>query len=236
MPGSMPVALVTGARTGIGRFLAEHLIAAGYQVVGCSREAADFGTDKYIHARTDVSDETQVVALLRTVRKSHGRLDVVLNCAAAASMNHTLLTPASTVERLMNTNVLGVFLVSREAAKLMRTRRFGRIVNFSSVAAPLRLEGQAVYAASKSAVVMLSQVMAREFADFGITVNVVGPAPTSTDMIRGVPKRKIESLISSMPIKRMGTFEDVANVVDFFLRAESAAITGQVIYLGGVTG
>lgn len=235
MPGSMPVALVTGARKGIGRFLSEHLLQAGYQVIGCSRQAADWQIQGYLHVQTDVSNETQVVALLRRIRKSHRRLDVVINSAGAASMNHTLLTPASTVERLMNANVLGAFLVSREAAKLMRRRHFGRIVTFSSVAAPMRLEGQAAYAASKSAVVTLSQVMAREFADFGITVNVIGPAPIPTDMIRGVPKTTIDRLISSMPIKRMGTFEDVANVVDFFLRAESSAITGQVIYLGGVT-
>jgi 3-oxoacyl-[acyl-carrier protein] reductase len=135
----------------------------------------------------------------------------------------------------MNTNVLGAFLVCRESAKLMRQRHFGRIVNFISVAAPMRLAGQAVYAASKYAVVGLSQVMAGELAEFGITVNVVGPSPIPTDMIRGVPKDKIERLAESMPISRMSTFEDVANVVDFFLRSESGAITGQVIYLNGVT-
>lgn len=98
----------------------------------------------------------------------------------------------------------------------------------------LRLAGQAVYAASKSAVVNLSEIMARELAEFGITVNVVGPTPIATDMIRGVPQEKLDRLVASMPIQRLGTFEDVANVVDFFLRPESSAITGQVIYLGGV--
>ena len=77
--------------------------------------------------------------------------------------------------------------------------------------------------------------MARELADFGITVNVVGPSMTDTDMIRGVPKAKIESALNLLPIKTMTTFEDVANVIDFFLKPESSSITGQVIYLGGAS-
>ena len=228
------VALVTGARKGIGRFLAEHLLKQGYRVVGCSRNPADWQAEDFTHLQTDITDEKQVMALLRHVSDNHGRLDAVLNNAGAASMNHSLLTPVETVNKLMSANLLGTFLVSREAAKLMRKRSYGRIVNFSSVAVPMRLAGQAVYAASKCAVVGLSQVMARELAEFGITVNVVGPTPIATDMTRGVPKEKMEKLVESLPIQRLGTMEDVANVVDFFLLPESSAITAQVIYLGGV--
>jgi len=233
-PADRAVALVTGARTGIGRHLAEHLIQRGYLVVGCSRERADWDAEGFTHVRADVTDETQVGALVREIRKKHGRLDAVINNAGAASMNHVLLTETNTVRRVMDTNVLGTFLVSREGAKLMRRRRYGRIVNLGSAVVPLRLAGEAVYVASKAAVVSLTQVMARELAEFGITVNVVGPGPTATGMLRGVPKDKIDRVVGLLPAKRLTTYEDVANVVDFFLRPESGAITGQVIYLGGV--
>ena len=229
-----PVALVTGARTGIGRFLCQRLLTQGYQVVGCSRGRAEWQATGFEYLQVDVTDEKQVVALLRQIRRRHGRLDLAINSAGAASMNHLLLTPASTVERLMNANVLGTLLVSRESAKLMRKRRFGRIINFSSVAVPMRLAGQAVYVASKCAVVGLSQVMAYELAELGITVNVVGPTPIPTDMLRGVPVDTIDRLVERLPIKRLGTLDDVGNVVDFFARPESGAITGQVIYLGGI--
>jgi len=99
---------------------------------------------------------------------------------------------------------------------------------------PLRLPGHAAYVASKAAVQYLSQGTAREVAELGITVNVVAATPIATDMLRGVPEEKLEALIQSIPIKRFGTHEDVANVVDFFLRPESHAVTGQVIALGGV--
>lgn len=230
------VALVTGSRRGLGRFLCEHLLGRGYRVVGCSREAADWESEGFDHQQVDVTDEAQVEALLRRIRRSYGRLDAAINNAAIASMNHVFLTPGASVEKMMATNVLGTFLVSREAAKIMRRKKFGRIVNVSSVAVPMRLAGQAVYNSSKSAVEKLSQTMARELAEYGITVNVVGPGPIDTDMIRGIPQEKIDSLVSSLPVQRLTSFNDVGNVVDFFLRAESAAITGQVVYLSGVSG
>jgi 3-oxoacyl-[acyl-carrier protein] reductase len=230
------VVLITGTRKGIGRYLAEHFLGKGALVEGCSRAAPDWELDpeRYTHHCLDVADETQVRTMLSSIQTRHGRLDVLINNAGVASMNHILLTPAATVDRIMATNFRGTFLLCREAAKLMRRRRYGRIVNLSTIAVPMRLEGESIYAASKSAVVTFSQILARELADLGITCNVVAPTPIETDLIRGVPKDKIDSIVSRLAIKRLGRFEDVANVIDFFVKPESDYITGQVIYLGGV--
>jgi 3-oxoacyl-[acyl-carrier protein] reductase len=97
MPDNGLVALVTGARKGIGRFLAEHLLQQGYRVMGCSRNPADWQAKGFTHVEADVSDEQQVKALMREIRQSCGRLDVAINNAGVASMNHMLLTPVSTV-------------------------------------------------------------------------------------------------------------------------------------------
>jgi 3-oxoacyl-[acyl-carrier protein] reductase len=227
------VILVTGARKGIGRALAEHYLDLGDTVVGLSREPSDLVAPAYRHLCADVCAETQVKEAIAEVRRAFGRLDALVNGAGIAAMNHALLTPMSTVERVLATNVAGTFLLCREGAKLMQRRRSGRIVNFGSVATPLRLEGEAIYAASKAAVVTLTQVLARELADYGITVNAVAPTPVKTDLIRNVPPEKIDQLIARQAIRRFGEFRDVANVVDFFLRPESDFVTGQVIYLGG---
>jgi 3-oxoacyl-[acyl-carrier protein] reductase len=117
----------------------------------------------------------------------------------------------------------------------MRATGGGRIVNVSTVAVPLRLEGEAIYAASKAAVETMTRILARELAPLGITCNAVGPTPIETDLIRNVPREKIDRLIASQAIHRLGQPRDVANVVDFFLRPESDFVTGQVVYLGGVS-
>jgi 3-oxoacyl-[acyl-carrier protein] reductase len=229
-----PVTLITGSRKGIGRFLAEHYAGLGHRVVGCSREEPDWKLDGYAHYRVDVTDEDQVRALFADVRRRYERLDHLVNSAGIAAMNHALLTPLSSVLGVLRTNVAGTFLFSREAAKLMKNRRYGRIVNFTSVAVPLKLEGESIYVASKAAVASLTEVLARELAAYGITVNAVGPTPIETDLIRSVPRDKIERLVARQAIPRLGRFEDVANVVDFFLRPESGFVTGQNLFLGGV--
>lgn len=231
---SKQVMLITGTRKGLGRYLAEFFVSQGYCVIGCSRDETSYKHSDYQHFCLDIADESSVRQLFSEIRKRHGKLDVLINNAGIAAMNHAVLTPADTIEKVLRTNVLGSFLMCREAVKLMKKERSGRIINFSTVAAKLDLEGESIYAASKSAVESLTRILAREFADFGVTVNAVGPTPIATDLIRNVPKVKINSLISRQAIRRMGEPDDVLNVIRFYLKPESNFITGQVIYLGGV--
>lgn len=229
-----PVIAITGTRKGIGRFLAERYLERGWRVMGCSRDASDLADPGYRHFELDVGDEAAVTRMMREVARDAGRLDALINNAGIASMNHALLTPGATMTRIFRTNVFGSFLFCREAAKLMGRRKTGRIVNFATVATPLKLEGEAVYAASKAAVVSLTQVLAYEFAPLGVTVNAVGPTPVPTDLVGSVSQDKMDQLIARQAIRRYGTMEDVLNVCDFFLRPESDFVTGQTIYLGGI--
>ncbi|MEW9052634.1 MAG: SDR family oxidoreductase [Neobacillus sp.] len=229
-----PITLITGTRKGIGKYLSEHYVEKGHLVIGCSRNEPDWSLEGYEHFIVDVSDENTVKTLFSHIKKKYGRLDHLINNAGIASMNHFMLTPASTVTKILNTNVIGTFLFSREAAKLMQRNGYGRIVNFTTVAAPLKLEGESIYAASKAAVISFTEIIAKELAPYGITANSIGPTPIETDLIRSVPMEKLEALISRQAIKRYGTVEDVANVVDFFLQKQSSFITGQTLFLGGV--
>ena len=225
--------LITGTSRGIGKYLAEYYLNKGHRVIGCSRKPSEWDHTRYLHFSMDVSDEQAAMDMFSRINREYSSLDVLINNAGIASMNPALLTPASALQKIYSTNVFGMFLFCREAAKIMKRNRYGRIVNFSSVALPYKLEGESVYASSKAAVVSLTQILAREFADYSITVNAVGPPPVETDLIQSIAPEKIKRLVRRQAIKRKGEFKDISNVIDFFIKPESGFITGQVLYLGG---
>jgi len=228
------VIVITGTSKGIGRYLAEYYINEGYRVVGCSRSPLHESIDGYDHHCLDVANEAEVLEMVDAVFKKYGKIDILINNAGIASMNHLLLTPLKTVEKIFLTNVFGTFLFIREVAKVMSKKKYGRIVNFATVATPLKLEGEATYAASKAAVVSYTRILAKELAVFNITVNAVGPTPVKTDLIKGVSNEKINALLKMQAVRRFGAFKDITNVIDFFIKPQSDFITGQVIYLGGI--
>jgi len=228
------VVIITGTSKGIGHNLARHYLDQGWIVAGCSRGEATIEHERYQHTSLDVGDEKAVTAMVRKVHSANGRIDALLNNAGIASMNASLLTPGRTLESVFRTNAFGAFYFARESAKLMLKQDSARIVFFTTVARPLRLEGEIAYAASKAAVESITQILSRELAPSGITVNAVGPTPVETDLIRGVSDEAIQRLLERQAIRRLGDFADVSNVVDFFLQPESSFITGQIIYLGGV--
>ena len=225
--------IITGASRGIGLSCVKNGLGKGYRIVGCSRTDSPIQHEAYHHFCLDVCDEKAVRSLMQDLAIEE-QVYGLLNCAGVASMNHSLLTPMQTVYKVLNTNVAGTFLLSREAARLMKRHKTGRIINFGSVAVPLKLAGEAIYAASKAALVSLTEVMAHELAPFGITCNLIGPNPIATDLIKAVPKTKLQDVLNRQALPRYGNMDDIVNVIDFFLRPESDFITGQQIYLGGV--
>ena len=226
--------IITGTRKGLGLDMAQYFLEQEEIVYGCSRRATTLRHPNYTHFELNVSNEQEVISMVRTIYKAHKRIDVLINNAGAASMNHFLLTPHSTTEKLFATNFFGTFLMCREVAKIMIRQNQGRIINYTTVAVPLNLEGELVYSSSKAAVEQLTRVLAAEIGQNGVTVNAVGPTPITTDLIKNVPAEKIQELIKRQSVKRLGKFEDVLNVVKFFIAPESDFITGQIIYLGGV--
>jgi 3-oxoacyl-[acyl-carrier protein] reductase len=227
--------VITGATRGIGLELAEHFLHAGDEVIGCGRTPATLSHPHYTHRCVDVTNSDEVEGFFEELSERPGKLDALINNAGIASMNALALTPLETARRIVDTNLLGPFTFTRSALRLMRGSSAARIVNFTSVAVPLCLEGEAIYAASKSAVETLTRIAARELAPFGITCNAIGPSPIQTGLVAGVPKHKLQAMIDAQAVRRWAVPADVINVVDFFLRPESAMVTGQVIYLGGAS-
>ena len=229
------VMVITGTRKGIGRYLSEYYLEKGFIVIGCSRSESDLTHENYEHFCLDIADEKAVKKMISAISKKYGKIDYLINNAGIASMNHSLLTPLSVVEKIFKTNVFGTFLFCREAAKIMSKNKFGKIINFSTIGVPFRLEGEAIYTASKAAIEMLTKILAKEFSNMNITVNAVAPTPAETDLIKNVPSNKIQNLLNKQAIKRFSKYGDILNVIEFFINQKSEMISGQIIYLGGIS-
>ena len=227
------IIVITGSRKGIGKYLSEYYLKSAL-VIGCSRKDSSIRQNNYIHYNVDVSDEIGVVNMIKDVVKRFKRVDILINNAGIAAMNHIMLTPMDAATDIIKTNLLGTFIFIREVSKVMARQKWGRIVNISTIAVPLSLEGESIYVASKAAVENITKIASRELAPFNITVNTIGIAPLMTDLIKTVPKEKIDKIISMMGIKRLAKYSDVSNVIDFYIKDESDYISGQNIYLGGI--
>ncbi|GMO61017.1 MAG: SDR family oxidoreductase [Rickettsiales bacterium] len=228
------IIVITGTRKGIGRYLAEYYLEKDNIVIGCSRGESDLKHKNYQHFQIDITKENEVNDFVKEIRKNHSSIDVLINNAGAASMNHFMLTPVSRAKELIELNYLGAYYCVRELVNLLKKSPNPRIINFSTVAVPLNLAGELAYVSSKGAVESFTRVLSKELAQFKITCNAVAPTPISTDLTAGVPKNKLEELMDKQAIHRMGKFEDVSNVIDFYISPQSDFITGQIIYLGGV--
>jgi 3-oxoacyl-[acyl-carrier protein] reductase len=225
--------LVSGSSSGIGRYLVDHYLAEGWNVIGCSRRTPDIEHERYTHYEVDVTDAAAVAAMFEKIRAASGSLDALICNAGVASMNPIALTTAATARRILDTNVLGTFLLTHGGVRLLRRSKAGRIVNLTTIAVPARLAGEALYAASKSAVETFTRIAAKELGPLGITCNTVGPSPIRTKLTAAVPDKAMKKLIDGQPIAKWAEPEDVANVIDFFLSPRSSLVTGQVVYLGG---
>jgi 3-oxoacyl-[acyl-carrier protein] reductase len=227
--------LISGTSRGIGKYLAGHYASRGQRVYGCSRSSIDWQHECYSHVVLDVSDEDAVKAMFARIRKESGRLDVLINNAAInPSIAPAMLTSAASVMKTLEANFLGTFLLCRDAAKIMTQNKFGRIINMSSMAAFHHVAGEAAYTASKAAVTAFSRVFAKEIHGHGITCNVLAPAAIPTALSAAVDTNALLDVLKRNAIPEMGSVTDVSNATDWLIRPESHAVTGQVIYLGGV--
>lgn len=228
------IIVITGTSRGIGQSLVKRYINEGHTVIGCSRSESDFCHENYEHFQVDLTSEDEINNFAYSVKKKYGYIDVLINNAGIASMNHFILTPLSTAKKVMDTNFFAPFALTRAFVNALKKSEHPRVVNFSTVAVPFNLDGELAYAASKSAVETLTKILAKELAPMKITTNAVGPTPVKTFLTANVPEEKIQGLLARQAIKRFGEFEDIGNVIDFYIKDTSDFITGQIIYLGGV--
>lgn len=228
-----PIMVITGTSKGIGHGIAQHFLANGYRVAGCSRGGATIEHDRYFHSSVDVSSEEQVRSWVRAVKNRYQRIDVLVCSAGNAPANLLMsMTSGAVLNNLLQVNIAGSYYVCREVSKTMMLQRSGCIITTSSMAVGLHEEGTSAYAASKSAIVEMTKIMAKELAPAGITCNVIAPSMLMTEAVEKLGPAIIARALSKLTIKRTVTIEEICNIVAFFAAPESRCITGQVIHMG----
>ena len=223
--------IVTGASRGLGQAIAERLIEKGEDVIGLARSVSGIS----IHAiECDVSDYTSVKNASREIKRMKKPVKAFINAAGVASMNMAVTTDESTVQRLIQTNLVGTIYCCQLFAPIMLRQKHGSFINFSTIAVALSLKGESVYAASKAGVESFSRTFAREMADFNVRVNCIAPGPIRTDLLRGITDTQIEKITSQQVIPKQFQKSDVCDLVELLLDEKAASLSGQVLNLGGV--
>ena len=223
--------IVTGCSSGIGYFLAENLIKSDYKVIGLARNEPK---EKYnfIFEKCDVRNLNSVKSFFSKVKKD---TDIygLLNVAGVAAMNLLVTTPEETINNIINTNLTGTIYCTKEIIPCFVKSKTGRIINFSSFAVKIGLQGESVYVASKAGVEGFTRSIARELAPFNVTVNCISPGPIKTKLTNKVPPSYIDKVIQQQIINKQCTKEDVLKSVKLILNPESDKITGENFVIGG---
>jgi 3-oxoacyl-[acyl-carrier protein] reductase len=226
--------LVTGAARGVGRLITEHFLSKNAKVIGLSRGETSLAHENYFHYSVDLSKPDEIVTCFRQIAKNQKSIHIVINNAAVLTSQYSMIMPIKNAVDMVNVDLLGVFFVSREAAKLMRNNSWGRIINIGSMAASLEPMGDSLYAACKAGISTLANIMAKEFSSMKVTCNTLGITAIETDMLNQLPRNKIDEIIRNLPVPRYAVPDDIFNVIDFYASERSSYISAQTVYLGGI--
>lgn len=237
------IALVTGGSKGIGRSICLCLAKAGAKVVvnysqdniaaeGVVEEIKS-NRGEALSIKADVASSLNVKEMLDQIVKIYGKIDILINNAGILRDGYLMLMKEEDWDKVIATNLKGVFNCCRAAVRPMIAQRSGKIINIVSPSAITGRAGQTNYSASKGGVISFTKSLARELAGFNININAVSPGVIETEMLKGVPQKIQDELIGMIPMGRFGRAEDVAGAVIFLASDDASYITGQIISVDG---
>jgi len=232
--------LVTGASRGIGKAIAETLAQAGAVVVGtATSERGAQAISEYLAAAKgqglvlDVANQDSIDALLKTMKAGVGLPTILVNNAGITNDKLLMRMGIEDWDQVINTNLSSIYRMSKACIRGMMKAKTGRIINIGSVIGDMGNPGQSNYAAAKAGIIGFSKSLAKEIGSRGITVNVIAPGYIQTDMTDDLDEAQKDSLMEQVPLKRLGSTQDIANAVLFLASDSGAYITGETLHVNG---
>ncbi|MDB3873559.1 SDR family oxidoreductase [Pelagibacteraceae bacterium] len=223
--------IVTGASRGLGKAISQRFIERGEEVVGLVRSIDGTNLNTI---QCDVSDYTAVKNAAKQVKLMKKPIKAFINAAGVASMDLAVTTNESTVQRLIQTNLVGTIYCCQLFAPIMLRFKQGNFINFSTIAVSLALKGESIYAASKAGVESFTRTFAREVAEYNIRVNCIAPGPIRTDLLKGITETQIKKITSQQVIPKQFQKSDVCDIVELLIDRKAVSLSGQVLNVGGV--
>jgi 3-oxoacyl-[acyl-carrier protein] reductase len=233
------LALVTGASRGIGAAIAKALAAAGAAVVGTATSESGAAAISAALGDTgrgivlNIADDDSVQAAVKDIQGNEGNPTILVNNAGITRDSLLIRMNAEEWEDVLSTNLSGVYRVSKACLRGMMKAKKGRIINIASVIGVMGNAGQSNYAAAKAGIIGFSKSLAREIGSRNITVNVVAPGFINTDMTRVLPEKQRDSMLTQVPLGRLGEGDDIANAVLFLASKAATYITGETLHVNG---
>lgn len=222
--------LITGTSRGVGEMLTRLFLSEGHDVFGVSRNDKEFNDIKYKHFKCDLTDSSQLKKLIETLPG----VDVFINNAAIARINPFLLSTEDNLDVAIQTNIKAPYLLTQEIAKGMIERKFGRIINITTIGTKLNITGEVQYLLTKAALEKMTTIWAKELYPFGITVNNVGLSLVNTQLIQGLTTEQLDKIHDQLIVRDHLDETDLKHVFDFIISAKSQKITNQNFFFGGV--
>lgn len=236
-------AIVTGASRGIGRAIALQLASEGANVVvnfsGSEQKASEVVEEiqnlgsQAIAVQANISDSDSVQQLMNAAQEQFGSIDILVNNAGITRDNLLMRMKEDEWDDVINTNLKGVFLCTKAVTRQMMKQRAGRIINISSIVGVMGNAGQANYVAAKAGVIGLTKTTARELASRNILVNAIAPGFITTEMTETLPEDVKSSMLTQIPLAKLGKPEDIAKAVVFLASDDASYMTGQTLHIDG---
>ncbi len=235
------VAIVTGAASGLGLEIATRLSGEGVRLALVDKNEEKLNSIRAQFAgetetfETDITDEADVRQMVEKVAARYGRIDILVNSAGITGNTNIKSHDVDTenLSMVMSVNFMGSFYTSKHTLPWMLKRNYGRILHIASIAGKEGNAGMLAYSASKAAVIGMTKVQGKEYAETGITVNALAPAVIKTPLLEGMPQEQIKYMTDKIPMKRCGSLEEVANIVTYIVSPQNSFTTGFVFDLSG---